>query len=238
MTERAGNKRGEIIRIKFQDDQAAEKSNLYALAVDKFKRMGLTKIEETVGDDPFDSKTEVSIEGSAEAVEVFNTVWDYSHALKEMGEPKNKISPAQYIRQAMKDVLGARELDIAADEGVKIEGGTVRIEGGVAGNMTVNRTVNGDNGVETVTGSGYIELKSGRKIILRKISESVWGPRVDVDMVKPEAWDREIKPGVRLMRRELVKNDDTKMVIMVMYEVVPGDKVVEDLERLDVAEWL
>jgi len=239
MTERTAQ-RGKITRIEIPEDLAAEVANLYAVAMDKFKRMGLAKIEETVGDDPFDSKTKVSLEGSAEAVAVFNTMWDYSHALMEMCDEttRKKITPVRFTRQAMNDVLGAKELDIAANEGITVKGGTIRIGGGVAGNQTVNRTVNGDDGVETITSSGFIELQSGKKIVLRKFSEAVWGPRVHVEAIVAEASDGEIKPGVRLMRRVLVKNDDTRVMRLVLYEVVDADKVVEDLKRIDVAKWL
>lgn len=236
MTERK-NGRGEITRLDIPDDLALEVSNLYVVAMDEFKAIGLVKIEEQTGDDPFEMKTTVRLEGPADAIEVFNTMWDYSHALREMGEPKDKINMGQYMRQAVMDVLDVFQLDVAANEGINIRGGDVKIKKGIAGNQTTNTTVNGDAGRQIKKGSAFIQLQSGDNLVLKKFSQATWGPGVDPDAVKPKAEDKEIKPGQRLMRREYVE-DGKRMVRLVRYGIEKADAVMEDLEWIDVAQWL
>lgn len=236
-TERAVE-RGKVTKIEISEDLVAEAVNLYVLAMSTLKKLGVEKIEEQTGDDPFEMKTKVSIEGPAEAVEVYTTMWDYSHALKEMGEPEKPINMGQYMRQAVMDVLGITQKNVAAKGGVSIKAvSDVKIDGDFSGRKKVNRREVGSEGEEIKTDLGYIDLESGKQIMLQKLTRVTWAPWLDFSGVKVEASDQEIEPGVRLMRRVSVE-DGEQVVRLVRYQAVEANAVVADLKKVDVLQWL
>lgn len=229
---------GKDITKEIPADQAVEAAVLYSLANDVFRQMDLKKIEEQpAGVDPF-AETKISVTGPEGAVEVFNTMMSYGRALRTYGVPKDNIPWGKYARQAIMDVLGTLQADVAAQGGVRLKSlGGVRMEGSVTGRKKVDRREVGNEGEEIKTDSGHIELKLGKQIVLQKFTRTTWAPCLDLSGVKEEASDKEIGPGKRLMRRVSVEGGEL-VVRLVQYQVVEADVVVENLEETDVLQWL